>query len=409
MEINSTKTFQLNWQSNKRIVINRGGTRSGKTYAICQQIMIWLITGYIRKDHYVPTGVCSVVRKYGTNISKTVLRDFEEIINENNVFGLVEYNKTARKFKYQNRTVEFFGADDQQKIRGYKSNILYCNEANELGYKTEFTQLLMRTVDLVIIDFNPSDPYVWINTEIEQKRLATKKDVDVIVTTYVNNPFITSAQRQEIEYLQVSDPELWKVYGLGEYGKVEGLIIKTINIIDELPDDIKSKAGGMDFGFTNDPTALYICGYKNNRETKTIDLYLDEAIYETGLTDSDIIKRFNEIGLSKTMPIYGDSANPSTIEEIRRANYNIRAAKKGIDSVKHGLNIMKKCRIFVTNRSLGFMKEQKQYKYKMLPNGEYTNEPIDAFNHAMDAVRYYCLMNLSATMTGFGFANTPKI
>jgi phage terminase large subunit len=409
MDIQATKTFVENWKTTKKIVINRGGTRSGKTYSICQQIMLWLLTGQVRENLNIESGICSVVRKYSTTIHKTVQRDFHDILDEYQALTIVDVNKTNRTYSYQGRTVEFFGADDQQKIRGYKSNILFCNEANELGFKTEFMQLLLRTTDLIMIDFNPSDPYVWINTEIEQKRRAQKNDVDIIVSTYVNNPFITDAQKQEIEYLQNTDPELWRVYGLGEYGKVEGLIIKTIQVINELPDDLKGKAAGMDFGFTNDPTALYICGYKNNRETKTIDLYLDEILYETGLTDSDIIKKFNELGVSKTIPIYGDSANPSTIEEIRRANYNIKAAKKGIDSVKHGLNIMKKCRIFVTNRSLGFMKEQKQYKYKMLSNGEYTNEPIDAFNHAMDAVRYYCLMNLSATMTGFGFANTPKI
>ena len=406
MEIKSTKTFQLNWKSNKRIVINRGGTRSGKTYAICQQIMVWLLTGYIREKHYVPDGVCSIVRKYGTTISKTVMRDFIEVLQDNKVDGLIEYNKTSRQFKYKSRTVEFFGADDQQKIRGYKSNILFCNEGNELGFKTEFTQLLMRTIDLIIIDFNPSDPYVWINEEIEQKRSAEKKDVDVIVTTYLNNPFMSKPQIQEIEYLQYSDPELWKVYGLGEYGKVEGLVIPTLTVIDKMPDDLRKVGGGMDFGFSNDPTAFYLCGVKNNRETKVTELYLDEQIYETGLTDSDLIKIMK--GTPKNLRIYADSAQPSTIEEIRRAGYNIAPVTKFKDSLKHGLQIMKRTRIFVTKRSIGMIREQKQYKYKMLANGQYDNTPIDAYNHAMDAVRYYCLMNLSASMTGFGFANPTR-
>ena len=405
MEIKSTKTFQLNWKSNKRIVINRGGTRSGKTYAICQQIMVWLLTGYIREKHYVPDGVCSIVRKYGTTISKTVMRDFIEVLQDNKVDGLIEYNKTSRQFKYKSRTVEFFGADDQQKIRGYKSNILFCNEGNELGFKTEFTQLLMRTIDLIIIDFNPSDPYVWINEEIEQKRSAEKKDVDVIVTTYLNNPFINKAQIQEIEYLQISDPELWRVYGLGEYGKVEGLVIPNITLIDELPDDVRKIGGGMDFGFSNDPTAFYICGIKQNRQAKMTEIYVDEVIYETGLTDNDIIAKFNANNINKTLRIYADSAQPSTIEEMRRSGYNVAPVSKKKDSVKHGLQIMKRSRIFVTKRSIGFIKQQKQYKYKMLSNGEYSNDPMDLNNHAMDAVRYYCLMNLSASMTGFGFAN----
>jgi len=406
MDIRATTTYLQNWQTTKKIVVNRGGTRSGKTYSLCQMIMVWLLTGQIREGQSIPSGTCSVVRKYSTTISKTVQRDFHDILSEYKVLGLIEFNKTNRTYKYLDRMVEFFGADDQQKIRGYKANILFCNEVNELGFKTEFSQLLFRTTDVIFMDFNPSDPFVWVNEEIEQKRSAEKKDVEVIVSTYKDNPFINKAQRQEIEYLQYSDPELWKVYGLGEYGKVEGLVIPSITLIDEMPDDLRKVGGGMDFGFSNDPTAFYLCGIKNNRETKVTELYLDEQIYETGLTDSDLIKIMK--GTPKNLRIYADSAQPSTIEEIRRAGYNIAPVTKFKDSLKHGLQIMKRTRIFVTKRSIGMIREQKQYKYKMLANGQYDNTPIDAYNHAMDAVRYYCLMNLSASMTGFGFANPTR-
>lgn len=406
MNVKATHTYLQNWQTTKKIVVNRGGTRSGKTYSLCQMIMVWLLTGQIREGQSIPSGTCSVVRKYSTTITKTVQRDFHDILSEYKVLGLIEFNKTNRTYKYQDRMVEFFGADDQQKIRGYKANILFCNEVNELGYKTEFSQLLFRTTDVIFMDFNPSDPFVWVNEEIEQKRSAEKKDVEVIVSTYKDNPFINKAQKQEIEYLQYSDPELWKVYGLGEYGKVEGLVIPNITLIDEMPDDLRKVGGGMDFGFSNDPTAFYLCGIKNNRETKVTELYLDEQIYETGLTDSDLIKIMK--GTPKNLRIYADSAQPSTIEEIRRAGYNIAPVTKFKDSLKHGLQIMKRTRIFVTKRSIGMIKEQKQYKYKMLANGKYDNTPIDAYNHAMDAVRYYCLMNLSASMTGFGFANPTR-
>jgi len=406
MNVKATHTYLQNWQTTKKIVVNRGGTRSGKTYSLCQMIMVWLLTGQIREGQSIPSGTCSVVRKYSTTIAKTVQRDFHDILSEYKVLGLIEFNKTNRTYKYLDRMVEFFGADDQQKIRGYKANILFCNEVNELGYKTEFSQLLFRTTDVIFMDFNPSDPFVWVHEEIEQKRSADKKDVEVIVSTYKDNPFINKAQRQEIEYLQYSDPELWKVYGLGEYGKVEGLVIPSITLIDEMPDDLRKVGGGMDFGFSNDPTAFYLCGIKNNRETKVTELYLDEQIYETGLTDSDLIKIMK--GTPKNLRIYADSAQPSTIEEIRRAGYNIAPVTKFKDSLKHGLQIMKRTRIFVTKRSIGMIREQKQYKYKMLANGQYDNTPIDAYNHAMDAVRYYCLMNLSASMTGFGFANPTR-
>jgi phage terminase large subunit len=408
MQIDVTNTYLRNWKTTKKIIVNRGGTRSSKTYSLCQMLMVWLMSGRIRENTIIEKGVASVVRKYSTTISKTVERDFYDVLSTHNVLGLIDYNKTNKTFKYMGRMVEFFGADDQQKIRGYKSNILFCNEVNELGFKTEFSQLLFRTTDLIFMDFNPSDPYVWVNEKIEQERAAIKGDVEIIVSTYKDNPYLNKEQVQEIEYLEQTDPELWKVYGLGEYGKVEGLIIKGIEIIDEMPEDIKKLGAGMDFGFSNDPTALYVCGIRENRQTNQTELYLDELIYNTGLTDSDIIAKFSELGINKNLSIYGDSAQPSTIEEIRRAGYNIRPVIKKQDSLKHGLQIMKRCRIFVTSRSVGFIREQKQYKYKMMPNGEYTNEPLDVYNHAMDAVRYYCLMNLSSVVSGFGFANQPR-
>ena len=142
--------------------------------------------------------------------------------------------------------VEFLGADDQQKIRGTKRRILYCNEANELDYNSEFFQLLVRTKDVVIIDFNPDDEDIWINTEIEQKRKLTKRDVLVTVSTYLDNPFLSPEEVDEIEHIKEVDPYLWQVYGLGEYGKRQGVIF-DFEIIDELPDVAKYLGEGLDF------------------------------------------------------------------------------------------------------------------------------------------------------------------
>jgi phage terminase large subunit len=168
MRLETTPVFTQNYASEKKIVINRGGTRSSKTVSVVQKCVLWLISGPLTQDTYIPKGVWSTVRKYSTTLDATVIRDFEEELNKHKIFDLIQHNKTKKTYKYGDRLVEFIGADDEQKLRGAKRNILYCNEGNELDFKKEFFQLLMRTEDKVIIDFNPDDENIWINTELEQ-------------------------------------------------------------------------------------------------------------------------------------------------------------------------------------------------------------------------------------------------
>lgn len=397
-ELHVTGVFRKNfYESTKKIVVNRGGTRSSKTYSVCQQLMVWLFTGYIRANQKIETGVASVVRKYSTTLSKTVMRDFEEILKENDLYRLVDHHKTDRTYSFNGRMVEFFGADDQQKIRGYKSNILFCNEANELGFKTEFFQLLVRTTDLLILDFNPSDPYIWINEEIEQKRAHEKGDVDVIISTYKDNGYLTRGQIEEIEYLQKTDAELWAVYGLGEYGKVHGLVFPNITIINEMPQGLKKYGYGLDFGFTNDVTATVACGILHGN-----CLYLDEIIYETALTNPLISANFEANGLRKKEDeIIADSAEPKSIQELNDLGWYVTGAYKGKDSVKHGIQALKKYKIHVTARSVNLQKEQKKYKWKVDRDGNVLNIPIDAYNHLWDAVRYWGSLKIRDLDWGF--------
>ena len=155
LTIDCTEIFERNYDTNKKIVVNRGGTRSSKTYSINQLCALWLITGNYGEGQYLYEGVWTSVRKYRTNLDGTIIRDFIEILKNSNWYDKIEHNKTKKTFKFRNRLVEFIGADDQQKLRGAKRNILYCNEANELEYKQEFFQLLMRTENKIFVDFNP--------------------------------------------------------------------------------------------------------------------------------------------------------------------------------------------------------------------------------------------------------------
>jgi phage terminase large subunit len=382
MELVITNVFERNFFSTGKIVINRGGTRAGKTYSICQMLVNWLLTGVIRDNLALETGVASVVRKTLPALKATALKDFEEILANTGYYNLVKINKTDREYKYKGRVVEFFSVDNPQKIRGRKRNILYCNEGNELDYKTDFFQLLIRTKNLILIDFNPSDPYIWIKEELEDKRAAERKDTETIITTYLDNPYLSKEEVAEIE--SIKDQALRKVYVKGEYGIVEGIIFPDITVIDELPKNLNKIAIGLDFGFTNDPTAALVCGVKGD------NLYIDEVLYSYGLTNLDIAKELKSLKLE----IFADAAEPKSIEEIKRAGLRIKPAKKGSDSIRAGINLLKNYNLHITSRSKGILREQKKYKYKE-EGGKATNKPIDKFNHAFDALRYYASIKLT--------------
>lgn len=392
-----TNTFRLLDATDKRVVVMRGGTRSGKTYSILLIMCRWLFTGCLRRRggdiEQIHTGVAVIVRKYAATLKGTVLRDFEQMVYAFAAHtGIVpDYNKTNKAFAFDGRTVEFIGADDEQKLRGRKSTILYCNEANELTYQREFFQLLIRCTGPVIMDFNPSDPYVWIKTEIEDKRAVTKQDVDVVVTTYKDNDTLKAEQIREIENLKSTNESLWRVYGLGEYGITEGLIIPNMTIIPTLPD--LDYGCGLDFGFANSYTALYEVASDGQK------LYTNELIYQRGLTDADIIEELERLNFPKSKRIVADSAQPGSIATLRRAGYNIKPVKKIRNSINIGLDIMRRLELVTTPTSEGLIREQKLYKYRQHANGEWLNEPAKGEDHAFDAIRYFCLNELGKKKT----------
>lgn len=394
MDLQVTPVFTRNYHSDKKIVVNRGGTRSSKTRSIAQLSVLWLMTGYISPQQRINTGVWSTVRKFSTTLDSTVIRDFEEELNKQEIFSLIKTNKTKKTYEYNGRMVEFIGADDEQKLRGAKRNILYCNEANELKYREEFFQLLMRTEDKVFIDFNPDDENIWINSELELKRALEKQDVEVIVSTYKDNTFLPQTLIDEIEYLEKTDPEFWKVYGLGQYGKKYGLIFPSYTIIEKVPETAKLIAYGMDFGFTADPTTLTAV-YRFDGE-----LVINELIYERNLTNQDISDRLKALNISTNDTIIADCAEPKSIEELYRLGWNIHPAEKGADSIRNGIDILKRYKLNITQGSHNVLKEIRSYKWAEDKDGNQINKPVDFLNHSIDGIRYVALNKLGNNLTG---------
>lgn len=389
MDIQATNVFKRNWQSKKRYVINRGGTRSSKTYSLGQICALRLYTGQIQEGgKEYKTGILSVVRKHSTTIRGTAMRDFEDIIDSMDIRELIDINKTEKTYKYHGRVVEFFGADNQQKLRWWSRDILYCNEANELIRDQEFFQLMIRTKDKIFIDFNPDNEEVWINQELEIKRQSEVWDVEIIVSTYKDNKFLPEQQVKEIERLATINPQYWKIYWLWEYGRLEGVVFQNWTTIPKLPEDIKLLCYGMDFWYSNDPTSL-IALYK-----QWDDLILDELIYKTWLTNQDIVKHYESLSISKYEEIYADSSEPKSIEEIFRSWYNIKPVTKWADSIVYGIDTMMQYNIKITSRSTNLIKEFKSYTRWKDKNWKLTKKPIDILNHWIDAARYGAMMTL---------------
>ena len=361
--------------SDKRIVIEQGGTRSGKTY----NILIWIIFSYALKNSGKTVTIC---RKTYPALRTSAMRDFIEILRSYELYDEKNHNKSSSEYYLNGNLIEFISLDQPQKVRGRKRDLLFINEANELHWE-DWQQLVFRTTGRIIIDYNPSDEFHWI-----YERVKTRDDAEFHITTYKNNPFLEDSIIKEIELLKQTDENYWRVYGLGEVGSGKSLIFRT-ELIDRIPDNARFISYGMDFGYTNDPTTL-IAIY-----THDTNLYFDEKIYRTNMTNQDIANELGRLEIGRRDEIYADSGEPKSIEEIYRMGWNIKPATKGRDSVNIGIDMLKRYALHVTKESTNTIKEFRNYKWKEDKNGVVLNTPVDMFNHSIDAIRYGCYTKLS--------------
>lgn len=385
LKLEVTPVFEQNFNAEKRIIINRGGTRSSKTYSLAQLFIVELFSGADK--------ILSVVRKSFPALRATAMRDVVEILHKNNLYSLVKHNKTENIISYGSNILEFFSLDNEQKVRGRKRTHLWLNEANECNFE-EWQQLIFRTSQKAYLDFNPDDINCWINTELEQKRAHSKADVEVIISSYRDNTFLDTQTIKEIEFLKTSDPEYWKIFGMGEYGRISGLVFEGFTVVSQIPIEAKRLGFGLDFGFSNDPTAL-VEVYQTEGK-----LYINELLYQNGLTNSDISNRLLELGLQRYDTVIADAAEPKSIEELYRAGFNIKPAKKGPDSINASIDILKRYPLCVTSSSTNLLKELRSYKWQTDKNGQTINKPVDYNNHAIDALRYIALNLLQKPRVG---------
>ena len=372
-------------QSNKRICVLQGGTRSGKTYSILLALIEFAYKNQ-NKNLYI-----TIARKTFPALRGTAMRDFFEILKNENLYDERLHNKSSGLYLLFGNNFEFISVDQPQRVRGRKRDVLFLNEGNEFSFD-EYTQLALRTTYKIIIDFNPSDEFHWLYKQIID---ADRDDVDFHVSTYKDNPFLDTETIKEIERLKQVDENLWRVFGEGLRGISTENIFPQFNIIDSIPENAKEIAFGLDFGYSADPTTL-VKVYKHD-----LDLYIDELIYEKGLTNQDIANKMKDLNIDRRLECFADSSEPKSIEEIYRMQVsNIKPAKKGADSIRIGIDVMKRHKLNITKRSVNTIKEFRNYKWIKDKNNEITNRPVDAFNHSIDAVRYVCLNKLMVSYSG---------
>ena len=369
IDIQTTITYGHVENAKSRVSQHIGGTRSGKTYAILQ----WLLVQMIAKDGLNVT----VVRKTIPSLKRTVIKDFQDILKSLDIWNENDYNATDRIWSYYNSTIQFISTDDAEKLRGIKSDILFIDEASEIDEESYF-QLSIRTTGRIILAYNPTvSPYHW---------LRQMQDCERYITTYKDNTFLAKELVYAIEELEIKNPKYWTIYGKGEFAPNEKAIFK-FDICDEF--DAEFVGFGIDFGFSQDPTAL-VAVYKSGDK-----LYLEELIYEKGLVTNDIVDRLRKLDISKSEEIWGDSAEPRLIEEIYRSGFNIKPVTKGKDSIKFGIGVMQNYEIYIHKKSQNLINEMYSYQYATDKYGYVTDTPEGGLDHLIDAARYCCMMKLS--------------
>lgn len=382
-EVLYTDVFEKNleaYESKKfRVISNQGSTRSTKTYSISQLLALYI--------PYKEQKSISIVSPSLPHLKRGARRDFLEILENAGLYSDDNFNRTDNVYNYGTGSyVEFFGADEPGKARGPGRDILYVNEANLLPFAT-YKQLALRTREIIFIDFNPAEESSWVY------EVSDSPGNIMIHSTYLDNPFLSKEQIGEIESLKDADANLWKVYGLGLRGTSSETIYTHWKFCGGLPNK-GEQFFGCDFGYNNQ-SALVLCEFYEGA------IYVDEWLYQTKLTTSDLIDEFMALGVRRSLEIFGDAAEPKTIEEISRAGYSIKPADK---DVLEGIRKVRSMPLYITERSANIIKEIRSYKWKKDKDDKVLDEPVKFADHLCDAIRYAIFTKFSqqsATWTAF--------
>ena len=359
----------------KRLRIVQGGTSASKTVSI----IIYLIA--LAQSDKSKT-LTSIVSESFPHLRRGAERDFLNIMKEHHYYKENKWDRTNHMYTFETGSqIEFFSVDQSEKVRGARRDRLFINEVNNVKF-TAFEELEVRTKDFIFLDYNPTNEF-WLFTEV----MPNRTDFEQIILTYLDNEALSVEIVKSIEQRK-NRKNWWKVYGLGLLGVIEGRVYKDWKIIDEIPHEAKLVRRGMDFGYSNDPTAI-VDVYEYNGGT-----ILDELIYRKGLSNKQIVDILQS---QDEALVIADSAEPKSIDEIKSYGVAILPFTKGKDSVRNGIQFVQSKRVSITKRSINIIKEYRNYLWAMDKNGEYVIPPVPEheFSHSMDAIRYGLAYNVN--------------
>jgi phage terminase large subunit len=381
LEINSTISYQNQNDSPTRITIHYGGTRSGKTYSLLQWVIVKCLEG---KEDVV------IVRKTIPSLKRTIIKDFEDIMNAMGIWNQNDFNITDRIYEfYTGSTITFISTDNPEKLRGMKSSILWLEEANEVDSES-WLQLRLRCTGPIILSLNPTiSPHHWIRS-IEG---ATQ-----YFTTFRNNPYLEREVINSIKELERTNPKAWRVYGMGEFVTNDKAVF-DFEVCEWAPNDAEVVCIGVDFGYSSDPTAIVTLLRKDR------DIWLIENCYERGMVTTEIGNRLKSIVGDTRWEIWADSAEPRLIEELHRMGLNIRPVIKGKDSVNFGIGVLQSYQLHLPKACQNLVNEFYGYEWETDRFGRQLDRPTDFNNHLIDAARYGAMMRLSVKSENKGKYN----
>lgn len=378
LNINTTISYKHIDECPTRVCHLVGGSRSGKTYATLQWIIVQALQG---------KQIVTVVRKTIPSLKRTVMKDFKDIMETLGLWNENEWNATDRVYDfYTGSQIQFISTDNSEKLRGVKSNILWIEESNEVDSES-YLQLQIRTTGKIILSYNPTiSPWHW---------LREMQDCTRYFTTYKDNPYLERSVVRALEELKTTNPKAYQVYTLGQYTTNDKAIYE-FNMVEWLPDTAEFVAFGIDFGFSSDPTAICSIWKQNGNE-----LYILEHCYERGMVTNDIISLLKDM-VQNREEIYADSAEPRLIEELSRAGFNIRPVVKGKDSINFGIGVLQNYKLNVPKSCQNLVNELYSYEWATDRFGKQLDKPVDFNNHLLDAARYVGMMKLSQKATNAG-------
>jgi len=372
------------YNSGLRYIVNKGSTRSSKTYSILQ--LLWEVAESSPKPL-----VISVVSESMPHLKKGCIRDFRDILTSVGKWNEKNWNATDKIYKINGSMIEFFSADNPSKVHGPSRDVLYINECINVNYEI-YRQLAIRTTKTIFLDCNPCFEF-WL----DEKVLVQTNESLLIHSTYKDNEYLTGAQIKEIESNR-GDEDWWKVYGEGLTGSHKGVVIRNWDIVPQMPETYKKRWLGIDFGFTNDPTAIVDIRLAGG------ELWIDELLYAKAYDNMMIASHLASLGIPRDVLIIADSAEPKSIKEISTMGWKTESAEKGADSINTGISVLNRYKKHITRNSENIINEYRNYRWKNDAFGNPTNTPVDRYNHSIDAQRYVCLNKLLEKNTGLSYS-----